>query len=201
MPYYSSPEVEKRAQDILSSLQSKLEVVGIKSEKSNNWYWFTFLITEDPELYRVATVTEGTDKGVLIVSFETIRMEPDGEILYRGTTLEEGLENFAEEVYEETLRQNSWVKRMHERRALHEQQRQEVMAALGRLREDLPAYADLIFPMSQTDCYFNITIRGLTEARVRAIVKLVEASQGLNEDRLQGVVKIVDSLPKETTDV
>jgi len=199
MPFYSSPEVENRALDILSALQAKLEGVGINAERANNRYWFTFLITEDPEVYRALTVTEGVDKGVLVMSFETIRMEPDGEILYRGTTIEEGLENFAEEVYEETLKQNSWFKRMLERRALHEQQRQEVMAALGRLRDDLPAYADLIFPMSKTDCYFNITIRGLTEARVRAIVKLVEASQGLNEDRMQGVVKIVEALPKETT--
>jgi hypothetical protein len=199
MTHYSSPEAETRAQDIILSLQAKLEGAGIKSEKNQNWYWFSLTVTEDPEIYRAMTITEGVDKGVLVVSFDTIRMEPDDEILYRGVVMQEDLEDFGQELFEEALRQNSWFKRMQERRAENEQKRREVMASLGRLREDLPEYADLITPMSQTECLFSVRLQGLTEARVRAIVELVGVTQGLNADRLQGVVKIVEALPKEET--
>lgn len=174
MTTYSSPELEARASNIVSLLQAKLEGVGIKSELSNNWYWFTLVVQEDPEVYRAATVNQSIDKGVLIVAFETIRMEPDGEILYRGLTMEEGLPNFEQEVFEEALRQNSWVKRMHERRAQTEMQRQAVMAALGRLRADLPEYANSIHVTSQDKGLFGLTIRDLTEDRLRAIVELIK---------------------------
>jgi len=175
MTHYSSPEAEIRAQNIILSLQAKLEGAGIKSEKNQNWYWFNLAVTEDPEVYRAMTITEGVDKGVLVVSFDTIRMEPDGEILYRGVAIQEDLEDFAEEIYGETLKQNSWVKRMHERRALDEAQRQAVQAATGRLRKDFPEYADLIHPTSPTECHFGLSLQGLSEARVRAIITLVGA--------------------------
>jgi hypothetical protein len=175
MTHYSSPEAETRAQNIILSLQAKLEGVGIKSEKTQNWYWFSLNVTEDPEVYRAMTVTEGVDKGVLVVSFDTIRMEPDGEILYRGLALQENLEDFDQEVYDEAIKQNSWVKRMHERRALDEAQRQAVQAALGRLRKDFPEYADSIHPTSTTECNFGLRLQGLSEARVRAIITLVGA--------------------------
>lgn len=170
MTTYSSPEVEARAQNIMSLLQAKLAGAGIKSEKANNWYWFTLIVTEDPEVYRAATFSEGTDKGTLVVTFETIRMEPDGEILYRGLTLEEGLENFDQEVYEEAIKQNKWVKRMHERRAQAEMQRQAVRGALGRLKTDFPEYANAIHLTSYEDGTFGITLEGMTEDRVRGVI-------------------------------
>jgi hypothetical protein len=173
MTTYSSPELEARAHNIVSLLQAKLAGAGIKSELSTTQYWFTLIVTEDPEVYRAATVSESVIDKNIQVTFESVRMEPDGQALYRGSTMEEWLENFEQEVYEEALKQNKWVKRMHERRAQAEMQRQAVMGALGRLKADLPDYANSIQVTSQEKGLFGLTLTGLTEFRLREIVEAI----------------------------
>ena len=176
MTTYSSPELEARANNIVALLQAKLVGAGIKSELANNWYWFTLIVTEDPEVYRAATVSEGTDKGTLVVTFETIRMEPDGEILYRGPTMEEGLENFEQELYDEAIKQNNWVKRMHERRAANHQLELDSMRVWADLRREFPGYEKDIQRTSIDPLLFSLNLKGLTQDRLREILRLLGGS-------------------------
>jgi hypothetical protein len=172
MTHYSSPETNNRAKDLVSLLQAKLAGVGIKSEVTSNWYSYALMV-QDPEPYRAVSIHESADKGCLVVCFETLRLSTDGEILYRGVNIEENPEAI-DDLIEEAKRQNDWAKRRQERSQSMQQKAQLSDAALQRLREDYPGHARDIRVHSQYGCTFNLILTGVTEERIREILKVTE---------------------------
>jgi len=172
MPHYGNQELDARAKNLASLLQAKLAGVGIKSEVSTNWYHYTLMV-EDPEIYRAASIHQTVDKGCLVVCFETIRLGTDGEILYRGVNIEESPEAI-DGMVEEAKRQNDWAKRRIERHSEIHRKAQLSDDALNRLRGDYPQHARGILVHSQQDCTFSLTLTGLSEERLREIIKITE---------------------------
>jgi hypothetical protein len=103
-------------------------------------------------------------------------MEPDGEILYRGITLEEGLENFEQVLYDEAIKQNHWVKRMHERRDAQHQLELTSMQVWAELRREFPGYERDIQRTSIDPLLFSLNLKGLTQDRLREILRLLGVS-------------------------
>ena len=173
MTQYSSQEVDNRAKNLAAFLQARLTGVGIKSEVANNWYSYVLMV-EDPEIYRAVSIHESVDKGTLLICFETIRLGTDGEILYRGSNIEENAGSF-DDVVEEAKRQNHWAKRRVERRTQVDREHQLALDVLSRLIQAHPGYG--IHITNESDCRFGMSIDGLTEARVEETIKFLEGAR------------------------
>lgn len=174
---YSTREVAVRAKDALFLIQAKLAGLGTESELAINWYWY-ILVVKDPELYRALEIREQNEPGdkpsKLLFIFETIRISRDGEILYRGTTIEEDLPNLEDELMVEVKRQQDWVKRAIQRRETLKEEETARFQALEKLHEDFPRYKGGI------NCYnkigkgtrFAVTLQDLTEEQLRIALQM-----------------------------
>jgi len=174
---YSEESIAHRAHDAIALIQAKLTGMGIESSVSINWYWYTLMIST-PETYRAIEVREQAEPGLtpskLLYIFETIRVNRDGEILYRGPTIEEDLPNLEEELIVEVERQHDWVKSSIQRREALKEEEDTRRQTLEKLNEDFPRYRKGI------SCYnkigkgtrFAVTIQDLTEEQLRIVLQM-----------------------------
>lgn len=173
MPQYSSQEVENRAKGLVNLLQEKIAEVGVKSELSTNWYFYTLKV-KDPEPYHAASILESLDKGCLVICFETIRLGTDGEILYHEVNIEENAGPF-EALFKEAKLQNDCVKRKVERQAEVAQEHQMAMDALARMQAAYPEYN--IYLTSKKPVHFGLHLEGLLEPGLEAVLKCFEGEE------------------------
>lgn len=174
---YSTREVAVRAKDALSLIQAQLTGMGIESEIAINWYWY-ILVVKTPELYRSLEVREQNEPGgkpsKLLFIFETIRVSRDGDIFYRGTTLEEDLPNLEEELVVEVKRQQDWVKRAIQRRETLQEEETARFQALEKLHKDFPRYKGGInfYNKIGKGARFAVTLQDLTEEQLRIALQM-----------------------------
>jgi hypothetical protein len=186
---YSDEGTAHRAHDALALMQAKLTGLGIESSVTINWYWYTLLI-HTPEVYRVLEVREQNEPGgqpsKLLFQFETIRVEPrEGEILYRGTIIEEDLPNLEDELMAEVNRQHDWVQSAIQRRAALKEEESAQCLALEKLHEDFPKYNGGI------NCYnkigsgtrFAVTLQDLTEEQLRTVLRMFPGESPADEEK------------------
>lgn len=176
---YSSPENAARAKNALSLMQAKLTGLGIESHVAISWYWYSLGIIQskehDGDNYKALEVRDSQDSQgkKLLFCFDTIRVTYDGEILYRGPTIEEGLENLDEELMTEVKRQHQWAGTAVQRRADIKQEEEDRRAILRKLHDEFPLYRNGI------NCYnkigsgarFAVTIQDLTEDQIRTLLQ------------------------------
>lgn len=183
---YTSPETAARARTALSLIQAKLMGAGIESNVGVNWY-FHSLIVIDPETYRALEVRESQEsRDRLIFCFETIRVTRDGEILYRGPTIEEDIENLDDELMAEIQRQHDWVTRAIPRRVALREEEANRHQTLQRLNDEFPQYRGGI------NCYvkigsgvrFSVTLQDLTEYQLRTFLQMMISGSVPEEDPL-----------------
>lgn len=174
---YLGEEIVHRAKNALALMQAKLTGMGIESELALNWYWYT-LIVKTPEVYRALEVREQKEPleqpSKLLFIFETIRVTQDGEILYRGPTIEEGLPNLEEELMVEVKRQHNWVGTALQRRAALKEERAARHEALDKLHEDFPKYRNKIncYNKVRSGTRFGVTLQDLTEEQLRTVLQM-----------------------------
>jgi hypothetical protein len=176
-PKYSSPEVAIRALDTLSSLEAKVKGLGIEVSTGSNWY-HRILMVQSPETYRSVSAIEDlrSTPWRLTYVFETIRLDNDGEILYRGCTLDEGLENLEEELLKEFQRQHGWAKSAFQRKQEKAARVEAKVAAWNKIRGDFPnhhrsAHSSML---PSGEIQYGITIGNLTENQLRYLLRMVE---------------------------
>jgi hypothetical protein len=187
---YLENAVAHRAHDALALMQAKLAGMGIESTISINWYWYTLMV-QTPEMYRALEVREQREPGdkpsKLLFIFETIRVSRDGEVPYRGTTIEEDLPNLADELMVEFKRQHDWVGRAIQRREAIEKDENDRRLTLEKLHEDFPRYRGGI------NCYnkigkgqrFAVTIQDLTEEQLRTVLLMFPGESPADEEKDQ----------------
>jgi hypothetical protein len=176
-PKYSSPEVTVRALDTLSSLGAKALGLGIEVSTGSNWY-HRILVVHTPESYRSVSAIEDLhcNPGKLTYVFETIRLENDGEILYRGCTLDESLEDLEGELLKEFQRQHDWVKTAFQRKQERAARVEAKVAAWSKIMGDFPnhhrsAHSSML---PSGEIRYGITIGDLTENQLRYLLRMVE---------------------------
>jgi hypothetical protein len=169
---YSSQEVIDRLKSVLTHVKD--ELAGLfKSELVGDWYhWFLRVDLDDSDPYKAIVAHEV--EGKLSYTFESLRLGNDGEILYRGCTIDDDHPQLYLELVSEAQFQHDWAKRRQERQAEIQQKAQLSLDALKRLREEHPKHARGISVHSQKDCTFSLTLTGLSEERLRDVIKISE---------------------------
>jgi hypothetical protein len=169
---YSSQEVVERVKVTL--IHIKDELAGqFKSELVGDWYhWLLRVELNDSDPYKAIVAHEV--EGKLSYTFENLRLGPDGEICYRGCTIDADHPELYSELVSEALRQHDWAKRRQERQTEMQQRAQLSDDLLWKLREEFPTHARGILVHSQQDCTFNLTLTGLTSDRLREVIKITE---------------------------
>ena len=172
---YSSDEINARVRDKLNLLQAKFTGIGVESHVATGIHWHV-LIVDSPQFYRVVTVCE-TDQpedkpGKLTYCFETLRVEPDGEILYRGPMIDEDIENLDDELWVTAQEQYKWSKVWAERVKEQEERKRVLVDTLKRVREQFPEHTSNIQAYSDPTkgITFDITLKGLSEYALEQVL-------------------------------
>jgi hypothetical protein len=173
--YYSSSELKDRILNVMTLLQVRLAEDGIKAEPSEGWYKFTLVITEGSNSYPALSVGEDHEDNLFTVTFYTI-CDLDDKLLYRGVTIEEGLPNLIQELYEETLRQNSWVKQVQKQREEKRQREVESMQLLADLLGEFPEFDKCIQRVSSDPPVFELHLRNLSIENLREVLQKIRPS-------------------------
>jgi hypothetical protein len=168
---YSEPEIDARVKDRLNLLQAKLTGIGVESHVATGLHWHV-LIVDLPQFYRVVTVCEtGDAPGKLTYCFETLRLEPDGEIFYRGPLIDEDIENLDDELWTTAQEQYKWSRVWAERVAELKTKQKNLKDTLNRIREQYPEHArDIQANHSPKGVEFSITIKELSEYALEQII-------------------------------
>lgn len=178
---YLNEESAHRAKESLSLMQLKLTEMSIESSVSVNWFWYTLMI-HTPKIYKALEVREQKEPGdqlsKLLFTFETIRVTHDGEILYRGPTIEEDLDNLVEELMVEIKRQQGWMMSALQRVKLLKEEEAVRSQALDKLHEDFPKYRKWIncYNKVGSETRFVVTLQDLTEEQLRTVIQMVLVS-------------------------
>lgn len=169
---YSSQEVVERVKSTL--IHVKDELAGLfKSELVGDWYHWLLRVDLDASDPYTAIVAHEVE-GKISYTFESLRLGHDGEILYRGCTIDADHPELYSELVAEAKRQHDWAKRRQERQAEMQQKAQLSDATLRQLREEFPTHARGILVHSQQECTFNLIITGLTPDRLRELIRVTE---------------------------
>ena len=167
---YSSQELVELAKSTLTHVKDEL-AGQFKSELVGDWYhWLLRVDLDDSDPYKAIVAHEV--EGKLSYTFESLRLGNDGEILYRGCTIDADHPQLYSELVAEAKRQHDWAKRRQERSREMQQRAQVSDDTLRKLREEFPTHAREILVHSQQGCTFNLTLTGLTEERLREVIRV-----------------------------
>jgi hypothetical protein len=167
---YSGPEAVQSVKDALNHVKDALASKGISSELMGDWYhWILQVDLDSSDRYKAIEAREV--EGKISYNFESIRLRYDGEILYRGCTIDSDHPELYSELVSEAQRQHDWVKSRQVRQEEIEKNVQLSEATLNRLREEFPLYTRSLCIHSHQNCTFSLTLNGLTEELLRKIIK------------------------------
>lgn len=195
---YSSPEVVNRVKSVLTHVKNELAGL-LSSELVGDWYHWVLRVDLEDQLgtdpYRAIVAREVNGK--ITYTFESLRVGNDGEILYRGCTIDDDHPQLHLEMVAEAKRQHDWAKRRQQRQEEMAEKIRVSDATLRQLRGEFPKYSRGILMHSQNDCTFSLTLTGLTPERLRELIRISELGVVWNDKSNQPTAKT----PQEAQEV
>lgn len=178
---YSSQEVVERVKSVLIHVRDEL-AGQFKSELVGDWHhWLLRVDLGSSDTYRAIVAYE--DSGKVIYIFEPIRLWNDGEVLYRGCSIDDDHPQLYLELVAEAKRQHDWAKRRQEIQMKTQKELQLSGDTLRQLREEYPKHAQGILVHSQQDCTFSLTLSGLTPDRLRELIRVFDSIEVVQDDK------------------
>ncbi len=172
---YSSEETRVRAEKIILKLLARVAAQGVTGEYHGDWYYYQLTILgENP--YLSLTVKENRFRNdFLTVDLSCVRVNQDGEVLYKATMIDEDHPDFEATLIEEFFKQREMIAVALQKREKLRLGKKLALDTLDALRERYPELR--IELASDNNPLFNVVLRGLTEAQVDEFMQQLKAKE------------------------